>query len=166
MRPYWNLPPENYFRRSGPEWFLNLLNGMDSLTRARILFIFWRAWHLRNDVVHGKGDAKVSASVEFLRSYWESWIQIQYVSQNGKGKFEFPSAHLDPAAVADAPSWGLPPQGWAKLNSDASFDPVTGETTVGYIIRNCRGEVLLTGWCKLPIWPYVLKQRKPRFWPV
>lgn len=33
------------------------------------MFLWWRSWHLRNDIVFSKGDASVSASAQFLFSY-------------------------------------------------------------------------------------------------
>ncbi|CAH9144043.1 unnamed protein product [Cuscuta epithymum] len=47
------------------------------------------------------------------------------------------------------PKWTPPPPGWAKLNTDAGFDVATEEATMGCIIRNCRGEVLVSAWRRL-----------------
>lgn len=43
--------------------------------------------------------------------------------------------------------WQPPPEGHAKLNTDATYNPETGEATAGVIIRDCRGLVLMSA-CK------------------
>jgi hypothetical protein len=45
--------------------------------------------------------------------------------------------------------WTPPQAGWVKLNSDAGFCPRTGAASIGVVIRNDRGEVLLTAWNSL-----------------
>jgi hypothetical protein len=52
--------------------------------------------------------------------------------------------------VPQTSTWKAPPEGWAKLNSDASYDMITKEATAGCVIRNCKGEVLLSAWSVLP----------------
>jgi hypothetical protein len=34
--------------------------------------LFWQAWHLRNDVIHGDGKGSIVGSTKFLVSYWDS----------------------------------------------------------------------------------------------
>jgi hypothetical protein len=57
LRKGWNLVPENELVESGPEWFILLIDELNTESRARILFCLWRARHLRNNVVHGDGKA-------------------------------------------------------------------------------------------------------------
>ena len=54
-----------------------------------ILMTLWRAWHVRNEIVHGKPPPPVEASRRFLLSYMESLLQIKYHSGEDmvKGKF-------------------------------------------------------------------------------
>jgi hypothetical protein len=61
LRKVWNLPEEEQFRFSGP--FMHMLYSVDDESRDRIMLLFWRAWHLRNDVLHGKGNATIGESV-------------------------------------------------------------------------------------------------------
>jgi hypothetical protein len=63
MRECWNLPTESAFGDTGNEWFLNLLINEAAVDRSRIIFLLWRAWHHRNNIVHGDGKASVAASV-------------------------------------------------------------------------------------------------------
>lgn len=50
-----------------------------------------------------------------------------------------------PTTVKGPARWSPLPQGWAKLNIDASFDVPSCFTTFGVVARNCRGEVLMAG---------------------
>jgi hypothetical protein len=57
---------------------------------AKILLL-WRAWHLRNDVIHGKGNGSILGSVKFLVNYSDSLKGVNNSTQireikNGKGK--------------------------------------------------------------------------------
>jgi hypothetical protein len=72
MRDKWFLPDEEQFRYSGPDWLLLLLASVDEETAAHILLILWRAWYLRNDIVHGNGTCLIVGSVKFLMNYSES----------------------------------------------------------------------------------------------
>jgi hypothetical protein len=42
---------------------------LDKESKANTLLLLWRAWLLRNDIMHGDGLATVLGSAEFLRSY-------------------------------------------------------------------------------------------------
>jgi hypothetical protein len=69
MRKVWSLPEERRLDYTGPDWLLHLVNPVDDEERAKALLQFWRAWHLRNDYMHGQGKATVEGSVDFLKSY-------------------------------------------------------------------------------------------------
>jgi hypothetical protein len=68
MRNVWVLPNEQQFQHSGPDWLPLLLCSVDGETKAKTLLL-WRAWHLRNDAIHGKGLETVYGSARFLTSY-------------------------------------------------------------------------------------------------
>jgi hypothetical protein len=69
MRKYWNISKEEWFAKTGPDWLLVLLNNLNKNVRAQVMLILWRAWFLREDIVHGKGKATVKDSVFFLKNY-------------------------------------------------------------------------------------------------
>ena len=69
MLKHWNLPPENLFVYSGPDWLQNLLMHLSKETCSQVLMLLWRAWHLRNDVIHQMGDETIARSVAFLLNY-------------------------------------------------------------------------------------------------
>jgi hypothetical protein len=68
MRERWNLPDEKSFRYTG-DWLQLLLGHIDDISRARILLLLWRVWHLRNDVIHQQGKETIERSVAFLEAY-------------------------------------------------------------------------------------------------
>jgi hypothetical protein len=72
MRHHWQLPDEEQFKYSGPDWLLHFLSSVASEVKARIVLLLWHAWDLRNDVVHAKGMATIMGSANFLVSYEES----------------------------------------------------------------------------------------------
>jgi hypothetical protein len=72
MRKHWDLPGEEWLRQSGPDWLLLLLQKVDKITRAQLLMLMWRAWFLRNDIIHGEGKCTVAGSEGFLISYCDA----------------------------------------------------------------------------------------------
>ena len=73
LKEVWKLPAEETFKYSGPDWFLILLDQLTTPVREQTIFMFWRAWHLRNDLIFGKGMESISASVSFVKNYWASF---------------------------------------------------------------------------------------------
>lgn len=118
--------------------------------------MLWRAWHLRNDIIHGKGEESVQSSVRFLISYRES-LQIAKAGspesgdRKGKKKLFEDDRQKELRKQASRSStenakWSPPPMGWVKINSDASFCISSGKASAGIVIRDDRGQVLLTSW--------------------
>jgi hypothetical protein len=69
MRRCWKLPHEQTLRYTGKDWLLICLNSVDDATKAKTLLLLWRAWHLRNDIVHNQGRETIESSVAFLQVY-------------------------------------------------------------------------------------------------
>ncbi|KAG2560335.1 hypothetical protein PVAP13_8KG058660 [Panicum virgatum] len=129
------------------QWFLLLLDKLDTEERAQVFFCFWRAWHLRNDAVHGNGSASVEASARFVRNYWSSLLNIRHgAGHDEKGK-SLAVSTWSPARRNDGvqrktkemPNWEPPRQGWVKINIDAAFSAQSGEASIGLIIRDHAG---------------------------
>jgi hypothetical protein len=74
MRRHWSLPGEIEFQYTGPDW---LLSSVDEDTKAKVLLLMWRAWYMRNDIMHGNGTAFVAGSAEFLKCYVETLGMVQ-----------------------------------------------------------------------------------------
>ena len=79
-----NLVPENKQVKTGSEWFILLIEYLSIENRAQLLFCLWRAWHLRNNAIHGDGEASVYESARFVESYWKSLLQIRHGKENDK----------------------------------------------------------------------------------
>jgi hypothetical protein len=120
------------------------LNSVDADGKAKILLLLWRAWHLRNDVIHASGRALIIGSVMFLTSYSESLniaSQLPPVSSIGKGKEKVMEgsrpvrrgARKEQGSHLKKAVWLPPPQGWIKLNTDVGFCSMTGTTSIGVI---------------------------------
>jgi hypothetical protein len=100
----------------------------------------------------------VPGSAEFLRSYTSSlYIAAQgpVTDQSGKGKekvVEGGLRHADSVSKEQKrlsntlDQWIPPPAGWAKLNTDAGFCPNSGAASMGVIVRDMAGKVLISSW--------------------
>jgi hypothetical protein len=86
LRSVWSIPPEHVFQLTGVDWFLQLLSTLTEELRVKVLFMFWRAWHHRNNIVHGDGKASVSASVPYLQNYVETLRILPSFTNDVKGK--------------------------------------------------------------------------------
>jgi hypothetical protein len=64
----WLLPDVEQFCYLG---LLLLLESVNEETGERILMLFWWAWFLRNDIVHGSGTGSIIGSAKFLVNYCE-----------------------------------------------------------------------------------------------
>jgi hypothetical protein len=153
LRKHWLLPDESKLSYTRPNWLLILLNQLEGDLKAKVLFLLWRAWHLRNDMVHGQGTGSVMGSVQFLVNYWDTWRGAHLgnpVQASVKGKEIMEGSigregHAN-ELMSDEPAkkiiWEPPPEGWAKLNTDAGFYDDTGNGDTGVVIRDHRGRVL------------------------
>jgi hypothetical protein len=121
-------------------------------TRACILLLFWQAWHLRNNIVHGNGACTVTGSAKFLLHLGNSMdlaMQREKGGDEGKGKRPVDGVRLQKDSRLGGSiqqRWKLPPWGWVKLNSDAAFCHETCEAGTGIIVRDGEGRVLLAAW--------------------
>ncbi|XBH84849.1 hypothetical protein VPH35_072919 [Triticum aestivum] len=149
MRDVWNIPGEEFFRCTGPDWFLILLDQLGSPVREQVLFIFWRAWHLRNDLIFGRGKESLSSSAIFVENYWKSFTAtnayVQVVMSNkGKGVVD-KWRYATPPAIGHR-VWEPPDPEYIKINVDPSFVESMRSASVGVVVRNDLGEVLDSSW--------------------
>jgi hypothetical protein len=117
------------------DWFFQLLGSATLEVQAKIIYLLWRSWHHRNNVVHGDGKASISSSVQFLVNYQQSYAAVT----NGN------NATLDVCS-----SWTPPGDGKIKANVDAGWDSVSKHAGLGIIIRDQLGQVILTEWKFIP----------------
>jgi hypothetical protein len=121
MRNVWELPTEEDLQVTGPEWLLTLLHGMSVDMRSRTLFLLWRVWHHRNNIVHGDGKASVAASATFIRNYMISFSSVEPISSNSKGKENVTSNDHLAAPIPMQYTWTPPGEGTVKWMQDGIF---------------------------------------------
>jgi hypothetical protein len=63
-----------------------MLANITKSRRGLVLLSLWRSWHLRNDVVHAKGDCRIKDSVNFLNRYIKEFDPNWDTQDTGKGK--------------------------------------------------------------------------------
>jgi hypothetical protein len=125
-RKIWELPLETDLVYTGKDWVTVLLDKLDEETKTKIMFIWWRAWHHRNNIIFDTGKASITHSVRFINNYFDSMQTIKSGNRNidrkGKGKVHVLKIRSEEKATSPAvQSWERPAQGWTKINVDASF---------------------------------------------
>jgi ribonuclease HI len=128
-----------------------LLGSVDENTRAKILLLLWRSWHLRNDCIHNEGKETIERSASFLQAYIGEDPQNTSGLENIKGK--------SPMFHGDQPNqqvpernicWSPPPKGWIKVNTDASFIGEYQPGGTGAAVRDSNDKVLLAACSPVP----------------
>ena len=149
LRKLWNLPGEEAFNYTGPDWLLILLDQLSCSQREHILFLFWRVWHLRNDLIFGKGKETVIGSAMFLESYWLAFSSCQPTNEvitNYKGKEVVAGFGASNTVERSREVWQPPPFGHIKINVDASFVESLSAASVGVVARSCMGDIIVSSW--------------------
>ena len=159
MREVWSLPAENKFWFTGENWLQVMLDSESEETRAKILMLIWRCWHLREDCVRNNGRETISSSVQFLKNYeeelrmaevsaeWTSGKTAENLGRNGT----LNTAHLVHAVERSEEKWIPPVRGTVKINTDATYLAETGESAAGAVGRAYQGSVLKSVCKKLPL---------------
>ncbi|CAM0876789.1 unnamed protein product [Alopecurus aequalis] len=142
MREYWDLPAESCFVYTGEDWLQNLLCRAESSSRANILLLLWRAWHLRNDCIHQNGKETIRHSVQFLRAFNSEDSSLSQADAKGK-KPMFPAPNGEARHHQHLNQWTPPPPGWSKLNTDGSFNSQTRRGGMGVVARDCKGKMMM-----------------------
>jgi hypothetical protein len=68
----WGLPDDQFFNNTGPDWAIISLSQVNEQMRAKILFLWWRTWHLRNNIIFGDGKCGIEQSAIFLQAYLQT----------------------------------------------------------------------------------------------
>lgn len=123
MRKSWSLPSEQEFSFTDLDWLQCLLDSCSVTTRDRTLLLFWRAWFLWEDCVHGKGSASVCVSADFIRRYEQEILHASDPDTDCTGKISLFNAgpRRQQRIPRESVSWSPPPSGYRKVNTDASF---------------------------------------------
>jgi hypothetical protein len=161
MRKHWDIPNESNFSFTRKDWLKNLLYKLDTKQRSQTLMLLWHSWHLRNDVVHDKGEETVARSVAFLMGY-DKLLNEDNNDQVNKLYHDFSkpetealchNAFSNRATKKDNPSWIPPERDKLKMNVDAGFTYSMGEATAGFAFG-----IIMARWS----WPEALSYRIER----
>jgi hypothetical protein len=60
----WNLPHDKELAFTGRDWVLVFLDKLNQDTRDKLMFVRWKAWHDRNNIIFG--DDKVSVQIPLV----------------------------------------------------------------------------------------------------
>ena len=102
---------------------------------------------MRNELTHSARKLSIEASVGFLLNYWDTLFTIrQAPGLDRKGKHVCGSTSKKSSAKESTkPRWQVPEAGVIKINVDGAFKE-NGDVSIGVVIRNSTGSVLLTAW--------------------
>jgi hypothetical protein len=148
---HWDLPTEEVFKFGGKDWFFLLLCKVSEHLRPKIIFMLWRVWYHRNNIVHGDGKASVSALVPYLCSYLESFISATGFAcvRNGKDPADL-ERQVNIDSMSPRSRWSAPREGELKANVDAGWDPAGKKAGIRVIVRNHQGNPIITEWKFIP----------------
>ena len=141
------LPKESVLAEPNPDWLLNALSQCPGHMREKLLLVLWRSWHLREDIVHNKGEAKISDSVLFLKNYWETLNSEATAESDIKGKKTLHVTEMQSSPeriIQPKCHWSRPQGACIKLNIDDSFVSVFGSAWSGALARDSTGSVVFS----------------------
>jgi ribonuclease HI len=102
--------------------------------RPKVIFLLWRVWHHRNNVVHVDGKASIIASARYISNYLQSFLSITKPNLPGQTMSEGP--HV----------WAAPLEGRLKANVDAGWDELTKAAGIGIVIWDYLGHLVVSVW--------------------
>lgn len=121
------LPDEQQLGYTWYDWVLLLLSNIDESMREKLLLLWWRLWHFRNNSIFSDGKCAIQQSSIFLTLIWPLYrIGIEEPLKSLWMQKEKPPLHdwWDKRAwkCKLIHCWTKPAAGWAKLNFDAGFE--------------------------------------------
>ena len=149
MRDRWPLPPDEFLLDNGREWLMHLLCRSSNDVRDMIIMLVWRIWQLRNDQTHGKEVPPVSATVDFLDSYYKSIKLAGCYSVDEILKGKMPSSAIPTALPRKeniSPPWPAPGPGYVALTVDGSFQVPDNSAAAGMVLRDHQGQIIFAAY--------------------
>jgi hypothetical protein len=64
-----HYPAVGKLQNTGKEWMMNILSNVNAAMREKPMMLWWRGWHLTNNIIFGDGKARIVASTQFLNNY-------------------------------------------------------------------------------------------------
>jgi len=118
--------------------------------KENILLLLWRTWTVHNYITHNSGSPGLTESVHALLSLKMSLDDCRHPSgedgKKGKGPSRTETTRGKQMRMRVPETWVRPPDGWVKLNVDASFVAATGCAGTGVVARDSTGKIKLTAW--------------------
>jgi hypothetical protein len=71
------LPKDEELANSGKEWALIALSKLSPNMRAKAMLLWWRAWHLRNNIIFRDRKCGIKSSTEYLDNYLRTLTDIR-----------------------------------------------------------------------------------------
>jgi ribonuclease HI len=149
LRKPWSLPNEDMFKCTGENWVLVLLDQCNAELRAKLIFLWWRSWHLRNNAIFGDGKCGIQQSANFIQSYLSTFVQAnsQEAATDAKGKKCLMPPNAETSKKRECTqAWTKPNPGWLKMNVDAGLCAQNNTGSWGAILRDAEGNVILSAW--------------------
>ncbi|XP_024200039.1 uncharacterized protein LOC112203281 [Rosa chinensis] len=107
------------------DWLLYLVKNVGKETFAKVMMLIWGIWKNRNTQVW-EGSKQHPHDVVLMTM---SWLE-DFVKANGDGKQQSPRSN----------SWSKPPEVWLKCNIDGAFKAQSGQSGMGFVFRDSRGQ--------------------------
>ena len=147
MRKFWKLPSEDKLSFAGYEWLLRLIDNNEAEIMGHLILILWRSWFVRNELTHSTRIPATNSSICFLLNYWETMCNIREEEASDRKGKQVRNQHSKVKSTKEKMNlrWIPPEDGQIKINVDGAFTN-NGDASVGVVIRNSEGTVLLSAW--------------------
>jgi hypothetical protein len=89
----------------------------------------WSLWTGRNARRLGRKVWEPGTAVRYISKLLEEMVMLKVPTRPAKPRLEV--------------KWQKPEVGWCKVNTDAAFDPASGAGSVGVVIRDEQGQVIV-----------------------
>lgn len=150
MKEVWKLPSEDKYMYTGENCLQTLLDTVNDEDRAKLLLLFWRSWHLREDCIRNGGKETIGSSKQFLLKLEEELrTAVDLVEGTGRKDILVTGSFDESPGVRPLDKWLPPDMGIAKINTDAAFLAESGESAAGAVGRDHRGRFLISICSKL-----------------
>ncbi|CAL9239252.1 unnamed protein product [Arabidopsis halleri] len=111
-------------------------------------WIMWRIWKSRNDFLFQKVNRRPESTAQKGIHDVNDWIAA--TQQQQEETRPLPTSTDPPPRRRNRDGqWSPPPTGWIKCNFDSGFSQGRSFTNTGWIFRDYRGQVILSGCARL-----------------
>ncbi|XP_048494587.1 uncharacterized protein LOC125494808 [Beta vulgaris subsp. vulgaris] len=128
-----------------PYWIEEWHSISDGASISKFSFVWWFIWFTRNKVIFNE-EGFTPCKVSFMiSSFFAQWLKAAAKGEEDVGN-PSPRCSAKPKVVRVGKNivWTPPPENFCKLDLNGLKDP-NGNAALGFVIRDCMGEVLLVG---------------------